>query len=119
MDIDILVQSYENIQSVSRMLRGLIKEYDDGYVYIASIRCYGSITYQTHRNIHSLQELCYEYNGDNGIVDVYHNSKITIPLKNYSGSTQKVPPELINEMLQENNSYGIEAVLKKFFGEID
>jgi len=35
------------------------------------LRCYGSLTWDDHVNQFTVQQLCDEYYGDNGIVDVY------------------------------------------------
>jgi hypothetical protein len=51
-----------------------INSYSDGYLYICSIRQFGSVSETKVRSIYSLRELCDEFNGENGIVDVYTNN---------------------------------------------
>lgn len=50
----------------------LIRDYSDGHVYICKVRSYGRVwTEKGIKNLKSLQDLCYEYGGDEGIVDIY------------------------------------------------
>ena len=51
-----------------------IENYSDGYLYISSVRQYGSVWEERPSNLYTLSELCGSYNGDNGIVDVYTNN---------------------------------------------
>ena len=46
----------------------------DGFVYVTNTRCYGSQHYQQHKNFVTVQHLCHEFYGDNGIVDVWTNN---------------------------------------------
>ena len=43
----------------------------DGFLYICKVRSYGRNWIERPRNTYTLKELCYRYNGDDGIVDVY------------------------------------------------
>jgi hypothetical protein len=50
----------------------MIYNYEDGYVYICNVRSYGrNWTEKDIKNKHSLQDLMYKYDGEDGIVDVY------------------------------------------------
>jgi hypothetical protein len=64
---------YELI-SLRNEIEELIHSYEDGYIYICSIRQFGSVWEERPKSLHSLRELCDSYNGDNGIVDVYTNN---------------------------------------------
>ena len=55
-------------------IQSRIHNYSDGYLYICSVRSYGRVWEETAKNSYELQELCDNYNGDNGIVDVYTNN---------------------------------------------
>lgn len=53
-------------------INGLIWEYKDGHIYICQVRSYGRNWEEKGiTNISRLIDLCYEYDGDNGIVDIY------------------------------------------------
>ena len=64
----------DELISLRNEIEGLIHSYDDGYLYICSVRQFGSVWEERPKSLHSLKELCGEYNGDNGIVDVYTNN---------------------------------------------
>jgi hypothetical protein len=69
----------------------LIQDYKDGYFYICEVRSYGRNWKESGiYNTKSLQDLCYEYNGDDGIVDVYSNNPDLSSLYNY-GDVMFVP----------------------------
>ena len=53
-------------------ISNMISSYDDGYLYICKVRSYGRNWTENHiKNVYALEELCREYDGENGIVDVY------------------------------------------------
>jgi len=66
-----LIQEIHSLEEKLSNLRSQLYSISDGYIYLANLRCYGSSTWNTYTNSYSVQELCNEYNGDNGIVDVY------------------------------------------------
>jgi len=68
-----------------------IQNYRDGYFYICEVRSYGRSWKDKYTfNTHTLQELCYQYNGDDGIVDVYSNNPNLHKITNY-GNVMFVP----------------------------
>ena len=72
--MDITKLTMDELISLQRKIDGLIHLYKDGYIYICSVRQFGSVWEESPTSIYSLKELCNEYNGDNGIVDVYTNN---------------------------------------------
>ncbi len=72
--IQSLLEEYQLAQERVNHLRNEIQNHSDGYLYITCTRCYGSLSYRDHSNGFIVQELCDEYYGDNGIVDVYTNN---------------------------------------------
>ena len=66
-----LIQEIQSLEERLSNLRSQLSEHSDGFVYLTCLRCYGSVTYETYTNKFFVQELCDEYYGDNGIVDVY------------------------------------------------
>jgi len=66
-----LIQEIQSLEERLSNLRSQLSEHSDGFVYLTCLRCYGSLTYETYTNKFFVQELCDEYYGDNGIVDVY------------------------------------------------
>jgi hypothetical protein len=61
-----------------------INSFEDGYFYICDVRSYGRTRKENHINPHTVQELCYHYFGDEGIVDVYTNNP-DLDIENYGG----------------------------------
>ena len=66
-----------------------INSFEDGYFYICDVRSYGRNWKENHINPHTVQELCYRYFGDEGIVDVYTNNP-DLDIENY-GNVKFVP----------------------------
>jgi hypothetical protein len=69
-----------------------IYSYEDGYIYICKCRSYGLETSyfkfwtDNHiKNTHTLQELLYKYDGEDGIVDVYSTNPDLSNIHNYGG----------------------------------
>lgn len=68
-----------------------IHNYKDGYFYICNVRSYGRNWKENNIfNTYTLQDLCYHYNGDDGIVDVYSNNPDLSKIDNY-GDVMFVP----------------------------
>lgn len=70
-------------------LNSAIFDYKDGFEYDCKTRSYGRIRNQILYNVQAVQELCWEYDGDDGIVDVYTNNP-NLQIQNY-GSTYYFP----------------------------
>ena len=64
----------DELISLRNEIEDIINSYDDGYLYICSVRQFGRVWEERPKSLHSLKELCDSYNGDNGIVDVYTNN---------------------------------------------
>ena len=62
----------------------MIHTYEDGYIYICRVRSYGRnwVEYDV-KNKETLQELCYKYDGQDGIVDVYSTNPNLSDIQNY------------------------------------
>jgi hypothetical protein len=68
-----------------------IYSFEDGFFYICNVRSYGRNWKERMKNPYTLQVLCYKYNGDDGIVDVYTNNP-DLSIDNY-GDVMYVPTE--------------------------
>ena len=64
----------DELISLRNKIEYKINSYEDGYLYICSVRQFGSVWEERPSSLYSLKELCDSYNGDNGIVDVYTNN---------------------------------------------
>ena len=72
--MDLTKLTMDELISLRNKIDGLIHSYEDGYLYICSVRQFGSVWEERPKSLHSLRELCDSYYGDNGIVDVYTNN---------------------------------------------
>lgn len=72
----------EELYSLRSRLDGMIGQYDDGFEYICNVRSYGSNWVENLTNYKTVQDLCYRYYGDEGIVDIYTTNP-TLSVDNY------------------------------------
>jgi hypothetical protein len=74
--IDLSNYTIDQLVELQSKVNNLISDYSDGHIYICKIKSYGrNSTNKNIRNTKTLQDLCNEYNGDNGIVDVFTTNK--------------------------------------------
>ena len=83
--MDLTKLTMDELISLRNKIEGLIHSYEDGYIYICSVRQFGSVWEERPTSLYSLKELCGEYNGDNGIVDVVVHSHNAIGSGNMMG----------------------------------
>jgi hypothetical protein len=69
--VEQLIEEIRLTQKKLSDLRSQLHKQNDGFLYLTCLRCYGSLNYETYTNKFLVQELCNEYDGWNGIVDVY------------------------------------------------
>jgi hypothetical protein len=85
--------SIEELIEVQSKAANIIHDFEDGYFYICDVRSYGrSWKERDICNTHTLQKLCYQYDGEDGIVDVYSNNPDLSGIHNY-GRLMFVPSE--------------------------
>jgi hypothetical protein len=70
-------------------LNDSINNYSDGFIYELHIRSYGRNWRETVSNAVAVQERCWEYNGDEGIIDIYTTNR-DLRVHNY-GETYYFP----------------------------
>jgi len=81
----------EKLVEMRNQLNARIRSYKDGYFYICNVRSYGRNWKDNYvYNTHTLQELCHQYDGDDGIVDVYSNNPNLSKINSY-GDVMFVP----------------------------
>jgi hypothetical protein len=72
MNVDVSNLLLNELVELRDKINGMIWDYNDGHVYICKVRSYGRNWEEKGiTNVKTLQELCYEYGGDDGIVDIY------------------------------------------------
>jgi hypothetical protein len=81
--------TFDELIELKNKVNFKIYSFEDGYFYICDVRSYGRNWKEDHINPHTVQELCYQYNGDEGIVNVYTNNP-DLKINNY-GDIKFVP----------------------------
>lgn len=99
-----LLQEISLLENKLSSLRSKLRDFSDGYIYLTNLRCYGSRSWNTYTNTYLVQELCDQYNGDNGIVDVYTNNPSPSIIDNYSGDVHVMTTKELKHMSQGNVS---------------
>jgi hypothetical protein len=66
--------SIEELQEAQLITANLIHAYEDGFTYECHVRSYGRNWTERHNNSYTVQELCNQYSGEDGIVDIYTNN---------------------------------------------
>jgi len=97
-----LIKKYEESRQVANNLYQEILDTPDGFMYFTQLRRYGSIYWENHKNEFSVNELCNEYDGEHGIVDVYTNNP-NHEIHSYGSVRVMTEDEIIN-MSKENIS---------------
>ena len=87
--MDLSNLSFDELVELKNRVDNMIYSYKDGYTYICKVRSYGRNWIENVTNTHELQELCYRYDGQDGIVDVYSNNPY-LEVDNY-GDVMFVP----------------------------
>lgn len=83
MKIDLSKLTIQELVNLKEEVTGRIDSYKDGYEYICNVRSYGRNWREFTYNAYSLQELCYRYYGEDGIVDVYSTNPDLSHIENY------------------------------------
>lgn len=83
MILNLTKYSIEDLVSLKNEINNHLHFYVDGYLYICNVRSYGRQWKQNVNNLHSLQELCNQYDGYDGIVDVYSTNPNISNIENY------------------------------------
>ncbi len=74
--IDLSNYTIDQLTQLQSQVNNLIADYSDGHIYICKVRSHGRNWNENWiKNTKTLQDLCYEYDGDNGIVDVFTTNK--------------------------------------------
>jgi len=97
-----LIKKYERARNKSNKLYQEILNTSDGFLYVTCLRCYGSLSWQHQNNEFSVQDLCNEFYGDNGIVNVYTNNP-NHNISSYGDVTVMTEEEMVN-MSKDNIS---------------
>lgn len=117
MNVDVSNLLLNDLVELRDKINGLIWEYNDGHVYICKVRSYGRNWVERGiTNISRLSDLCYEYDGENGIVDIYTtNTDLGENFYNY-GSTKVI--KSLEDYEKWNNYNSLTMLLQRMEEEI-
>ena len=117
MNVDVSNLLLNDLVELRDKINGLIWEYNDGHVYICKVRSYGRNWVERGiTNICRLSDLCYEYDGENGIVDIYTtNTDLGENFYNY-GSTKVI--KSLEDYEKWNNYNSLTMLLQRMEEEI-
>ena len=84
-EMDFSNYTIDELVELKYKINCLITDYSDGHIYICKVRSYGRNWEEKGiKNVKSLEDLCYEYSGEDGIVDIYTtNSDLGEDFYNY------------------------------------
>jgi hypothetical protein len=102
---------FEELIELRNKIDGMIRSYKDGYLYICKVRSYGRNWTENVNNTFELEQLCYQYDGQDGIVDVYSTNPNLKDVHNYGNLMY------IESKEDYDNWYGYEQ-LKRLIPEI-
>ena len=75
--------SFEELVELRNKVENMVRSYKDGYLYICKVRSYGRNWTENVNNTFELEQLCYQYDGQDGIVDVYSTNPNLKDVHNY------------------------------------
>ena len=70
-EIDFTQHSVEELRELENKIAHYIRTRNDGFIYICEVRSYGNRWNSVLTNEFAVNDVCLEYDGDDGIVDVY------------------------------------------------
>ena len=97
-----LIKEIEAVKSQLSALYSQLYACNDGYLYLTCLRSYGSLNWKTHTNEYTVQELCDQYDGEHGLVDVYTTNPNTTVTTD--GDVEIVTLDEIRNLSQDNIS---------------
>lgn len=74
--------TFDELIKLKNKIESRLYSISDGFLYICKVRSYGRNWIERPHNTYILEELCYRYNGDDGIVDVYTTNP-NLKIRNY------------------------------------
>jgi hypothetical protein len=82
--MDLSTYTIDELITLKNQIISKISSYEDGYVYICNVHSYGNNWVdKTIKNKHALMDLISEFDGQNGVVDVYTTNPNLSGVYNY------------------------------------
>ncbi len=100
---ELLDKKAELTNSLCR-INNKIAQYEDGHIYIVVTRCYGSVYFDSFKNKYAVEDYIGNFNGDNGITDVYTDYDADIQHNDSGFYTLEDFTEVLKDMKYYPNS---------------
>jgi len=124
--------SFEELVELRNKVEGMVRSYVDGYLYICKVRSYGRNWTENVNNTFELEQLCYQYDGQDGIVDVYSTNPNLKDVHNYGNlmyieskenydnwcgykQLERLIPEIKDELIKWDNRDNVPFNQRPFF----
>ena len=101
-----LIAKKNDLEKQLNAVRKQIRETTDGFMYVTALHRYGSVRWEIHNNPCAVYDLCNEYTGDNGILDIYTNNSDELKEfeeNNWSGGKNKLMSIKEMQNMQKTN----------------
>jgi hypothetical protein len=100
-EIDFTKYSVEELRELQNKISNYIHNLNDGFIYICEVRSYGNNWKDMLTNERVVNDLCEQYDGYDGIVDVYTTNP-DAKIENY-GEVMYVQTEIDYEKFKKSN----------------
>jgi len=124
--------SFEELVELRNKVENMVRSYKDGYLYICKVRSYGRNWTENVNNTFELEQLCYQYDGQDGIVDVYSTNPNLKDVHNYGNlmyieskedydnwygykQLERLIPEIKDELIKWDNRDNVPFNQRPFF----
>jgi hypothetical protein len=124
--------SFEELVELRNKVESMVRSYKDGYLYICKVRSYGRNWTENVNNTFELEQLCYQYDGQDGIVDVYSTNPNLKDVHNYGNlmyieskedydnwygykQLERLIPEIKDELIKWDNRDNVPFNQRPFF----
>ena len=101
MEMDFTKYSVEELRELQNKIGNYLHDMNDGFVYICNIRSYGNNWKNVLTNERAVNDLCEQYDGYDGIVDVYTTNP-DAKISNY-GQVMYIQTEMDYEKWKKSN----------------
>ena len=115
MNLDLTQYTIEELLTLKNEIDNHVHSYSDGFVYICKVRSYGRNWNERVSNPYTLRDLCYRYDGYDGIVDVYSTNP-DLSIENY-GDVKYIVSESDYEKWRDYES--IKNIIQSIIEELD
>jgi hypothetical protein len=112
MTIEELLDKKTELTDLLRDINKKISQCEDGHIYIVVTRCFSSVYFDSFKNKYAVENYIADYNGDNGITDVYTDYNAYIEHNDSDFYTLEDFTEMLKDMKYYPNS--LQKILSEY-----